>query len=334
MSSKKSFVRSLVSAALFAQALTAGVALADVNEPDDEFASPKPGEQAPGLLLPPEGDLPTSGPLEFKDNRDISYGNAVWGGGYRIYSNVRAPSLTFQSVNADLQARAKLFGTTMTVFQVGTGTWNPRDNLRSTRINVSIANKEVCYDTETSEVAFSTVTASCNVPEIDKKAFGGERGFGIGPVSIDVKGEVKVKAKANVSAKAYRLDADTSGATFTGHIEGRAYGVLGTSVDIWLAEAGVTGNVEFVKVIGDVSLKSERDGYNVNYDTTIRAQVCSLGGNVNIWVDTPFYDGNKTILNWEGVCHNRDWGKGHGTTYMGPTRVFEPRPIIIGALAP
>jgi hypothetical protein len=320
---KRSILRSIVSAAMFAQALVAGAASAE-QLPPDEFASPKPGENAPSTILPPEATTPTTGPLEYKVDYDQWYGNSYWGGGYRYYENVRAPSLSFQSVNLDVQARARLFSNQYTAFDISTGTWNPSDTARSARLTVVLANKELFNQSQSSSEAFSTTQVAWNQVPLDKTIFSANKTYGLGPIGINVAGNVHAKFGVNVAATAYRTSTSTSGATFTGTSFAEVYGSMSGGADVWLASGGVRGNVQFVNIHATKSSKSERAGNIINYDTRLTSSLCTLQGDLEIYGSFLGWSGSKTILDWDGYCYNRNWGGEVGSTNLGPTRVIGP----------
>lgn len=322
---KKSLTRTMLSAAILTQTLFAGVASAE-RLPDDPYAKPKPGEEAPSSLPPLESSLPTSGPLEYKVDHNRSYGNVVWGGSYRFYENVRAPSLSFQSVNMDVNVRGRLFSKDFTAIGVNTGTWNPSDNSRSSRLNVMLGNQEVFAKNESSTEPFSTTTASFGMSEIDKQIFAASKTYGLGPIGVTVDGKVKVRAAADLKAQAYRTDATKSGAALNGYAYVNAYGSMSAGADAWIAAAGVRGNVTFADLLAVKNLESKREGNYVHYDTELKGKLCTLDGSLELWGRLGPWSGEMTILDWEGKCINGNWGDGAGSTYMGSKYV---PPVVI-----
>ncbi len=309
-------LKQLLSVAVVAQALLGGVAAADTL-PNDEFASPKPGEQHPSTFPSLEAGVDNNAPLEFKVNHDRWYGNSYWGGGYRYYENVRAPSLSFQSVNLVVNAKARLFNTEYTAFELSTGTWNPRNDSRSSRLNVTVANKEIFGDSKSSTELFSTTQVGVNKVPFDKTIFSASKTYGLGPIGLKVKGEVKGRIGVNVISKAYRTSATRSGATFTGTSFAEVYGAMSAGADIWLAAGGIRGNVEFVEVRAVKNAKSERYSNTIYYDTTLTGTLCTLQGDLVIWGQAFGFSGEKTILDWDGYCFSRNFGGPSGSINMG-----------------
>ncbi len=313
-------LRPLLAIAVIAQTLVGGVAAAETLAPD-EFASPKAGEQHPSTLPSLVFGVDNNAPLEFKVNHDRWYGNSYWGGGYRYYENVRAPSLSFQSVNLLVNARARLFNTEYTAFEVSTGTWNPSNSSRSSRLNVVFANKEIFGDSESSAVAFSTTEVGVNNVPFDKAIFSASHTYGLGPLGVKVSGSVKGRVGVNVTANAYRTSATRSGATFTGTSFAQVYGVMSASADIWIASGGIRGSVDFVKVSAAKNAKSERLGNVIQYDTSLTGTLCTLDGDLVIWGELLGFYGEKTILDWDGYCFSRNFGGPRGSIDMTPTMV-------------
>ncbi len=310
--------KQLLAVAVLAQSLIGGVAAAETL-PSDEFATPKPGEQHPSTFPGLESGVDNNVPLEFKVNHDRWYGNSYWGGGYRYYENVRAPSLSFQSVNLLVNARARLFNTEYTAFEVSTGTWNPSNNSRSSRLNVVFANKEIFGDSKSSAVPFSTTEVGVNKVPFDKAIFSASHTYGLGPLGVNVSGSVKGRVGVNVTAKAYRTSTTRSGATFTGTSSAQVYGVMSAGADIWIASGGIRGNVDFVKVSAAKNAKSERFGNVIQYDTSLTGTLCTLDGDLVIWGKLLGFYGEKTILDWDGYCFSRNFGGPRGSINMTPS---------------
>ncbi len=323
-------LKHFIKAVVLTQTLLGGVAAAEVL-PADEYAAPRAGEQHPAVFPSLEAGVDNSLPLEFKVNYDRWYGNSYWGGGYRYYENVRAPSLSFQSVNLVVNAKTRLFSTEYTAFEVSTGTWNPSDSSRSSRLNVIVANKEIFGDNKSSTEPFSTTEVGVNKTPFDKTIFSASHTYGLGPIGLKVRGEVKGRIGVNVMARAYRTSTTRSGATFTGTSFAEVYGVMSAGVDVWLASGGVRGTVNFVKVTAAKNAKSERFSNVIQYDTSLTGTLCTLDGNLVIWGKLFGFYGEKTILDWDGYCFSRNFGGPSGSITMGrtlpvidPILVFQP----------
>lgn len=294
--------------------------------PPDLDASPKAGEQPAPLVM--YSQIPSTGvtsePLDDQRNLVRSFGNSSWGGEYRLYEHVRAPNVSFQSINFHYHAKGRLWGQEVEGFSLGGATWNPRNDSRASRMQIRVLGRDIFNERDDSTAQFSTTEVAHNRLPFDKKLVGGSKTFTLGPIPVKVSGSIHGYMGVNVRAKAYRSSATRSGVEFSGTSFAKLYGRMSAGVDVRFASAGVRGQVTFVEIRPAKTIKVDRYGSEVKYQNKFTVKLSSLEGNLDVYASLFSKEWEKTILDWDGYSYTYPFADTSGTIRFGYTTIAQP----------
>lgn len=189
-------------------------------EPDPE-AFPESGVQHPDSMPVFFVAPRPSTSLDAKTNIERCFGNSSWGGCYRLYSHVRAPSPSFQSINHESNITGKLFGKSVQAFKMTAATWNPRDDYRSSRLDVFLAGSQIFSQFKENPARIGATHVAYDKAPVDKTLLSAEKTFTVVPVTV--KGSIGARYGANVASRAYRNTETTSGVSLRGSASADAY---------------------------------------------------------------------------------------------------------------
>lgn len=281
--------------------------------PPDPEAFPSSGVQHPPSIVVPKSAPPTT-QLDYRRNLENYYGNSSWGGGYRVYEHVRAPSPGFQSINFDYHARGRLFGKDVEGFRLYGATWNPHDTLRSSNMKVLVLGQEIFSDSEENRNAIGQTEVAWNRLPFDRSLVKGSKTFTLGPVPVTVTGEVRGDMGINVAARAARTSSTASSVSLNGTAFARLYGRLSAGVGIPFASAGVSGQVTLAELRAGKNVSVARvSATRVNYDNNFRVVINSLDGHADLYATLFGNRWDKKILDWDGYRFEHDIARQSGS---------------------
>jgi hypothetical protein len=271
--------------------------------------------------------LPPASTLESQKNVERSFGNDTWGGGYRLYSNVRAPSSTYQSINHETNIWGKLFGKRIEAFKLTAATWNPRDDYRSSRLQVYIVGAQIFDGFQENPALLGTSTAAFNLAPVSKTLLSAEKTFTVGPVPITVKGSIGARYGANEAARAYRNSATTSGVSLNGDALAEAYARLSAAVGVSGFSAGVRGTVDLVNIKPVINIRVDRNGNTATYNNDFNVHVGTLNGYVEVFAELLWKEWSKVILDWDGYQFDYVMSHESGSVSFGGGLFYQTVPL-------
>lgn len=278
----------------------------------DPDARPSSGVQHPASL-PVFKAAAASSSLDFRKELAKDYGNTSWGGGYRIYEHLRAPTASYQSINFDYDVRGRIFGKQVEGFRVHGSSWNPKDSERASRLHVVVLGKEIFAEKKESSALTGETKVAFNKAPFDQSLAKVSKTFTLGPIPVTVSADLRGQMGVNVTTRAYRTSASSSGATLEGTAFGELYGRMSAGVGIPFASAGIRGAVTLTELrVGKDIAVERKAAKRVDYRNNFKVVLETLQGQLDLYASLLGADYEKKILDWNGYSFTYDFAKQQG----------------------
>lgn len=238
---------------------------------------------------------PAHDPKPFSKN--VSYGN-TWGSKSKFAAFLEANAKSFGSrekrlVEGEFNAGGYVFNKNITLVAFNTNVE------RKNQSNSGHTSLKVLGQTKW-EVSGSTASKTLTFTREESK----RQRFWVGPIPVSVGGAIG--GSVGVSLNLHAPDAKSLAGNFEPFID--SYAEADAAIDVWLARAGIEGDMRIVKNSFPVSTKLiyNPDKQNLVYKLSVNSELAALDGKISVYAKVKKLLGgwrkwSKTILSWSGL---------------------------------